>query len=63
MSDVTTMAFGPRPPAIDFEAAGVPPAAIHAAPWCTRCHPELFFSFRREKQAAGRQMAVIGPSA
>ncbi len=41
---------------------GVPEEAIHAAPWCTRCHPELFFSYRRQKEAAGRQMAVIGPS-
>jgi YfiH family protein len=42
--------------------AGVPDEAIHAAPWCTRCHPRLFFSYRREKDGAGRQMAVIGPS-
>jgi len=41
---------------------GMGEAAIHAAPWCTRCHPELFFSYRREREGAGRQMAVIGPS-
>jgi hypothetical protein len=43
-----------------LEAAGVPASAIHALPWCTRCRSDLFFSFRREGEAAGRQMAVIG---
>jgi YfiH family protein len=47
----------------DLRAAGVPAAAIHAAPWCTRCRADLFFSYRREKEGAGRLMAVIGPSA
>ena len=41
---------------------GLSEEAIHAAPWCTRCHPELLFSYRRERERAGRQMAVIGPS-
>lgn len=45
-----------------LEAAGVPGEAIHAAPWCTRCRGDLFFSFRREGAGAGRQMAAIGPS-
>lgn len=47
---------------VQLREAGVPEEAIHAAPWCTRCHAGLFFSYRREKEAAGRQMAVIGPS-
>lgn len=41
-------------------AAGVPEAAIHVAPWCTRCRGDLFFSFRREREAAGRLMASVG---
>jgi YfiH family protein len=40
--------------------AGLGPEEIHAAPWCTHCHEELFFSFRRDGQAAGRQMALVG---
>ena len=46
-----------------FAAAGVPYPSIHSAPWCTRCRTDLFFSFRAEGPAAGRLMAVIGPSA
>ena len=42
-------------------AAGVPAASIHAAPYCTRCRNELFFSFRAEGPAAGRLMAAVGP--
>ena len=44
-------------------AAGVAPERIHTAPWCTMCRTDLFFSYRREKQAlgkVGRLMAVIG---
>jgi YfiH family protein len=44
-------------------AAGVPSTQIHAAPLCTICRPELFFSYRREKKLygrTGRLLAVIG---
>ena len=41
-------------------AAGVTSRAIHAAPWCTRCRNDLFFSVRAEGASAGRLMAVIG---
>jgi purine-nucleoside/S-methyl-5'-thioadenosine phosphorylase / adenosine deaminase len=41
--------------------AGVPDASVHAAPFCTRCRNDLFFSFRAEGSAAGRLMAAIGP--
>lgn len=44
-------------------AAGVEPERIHTAPLCTMCRTDLFFSYRREKQAqgrVGRLMAVIG---
>ena len=49
--------------AAQLAAAGVPPAAIHAAPYCTRCRNDLFFSFRAEGAGAGRLMAGIGPAA
>jgi YfiH family protein len=44
-------------------AAGVAAERIHTAPLCTMCRTDLFFSYRREKQAVGkvgRLMAVIG---
>lgn len=44
-------------------AAGVAVEGIHTAPLCTMCRTDLFFSYRREKQAigkVGRLMAVIG---
>jgi len=43
-------------------AAGVPFEAIHAAPWCTCCRRDLFFSFRGEGPATGRLMAAVGPT-
>jgi YfiH family protein len=39
--------------------AGLPAQAIHAASLCTRCHPGLFWSYRREGGAAGRMAAAI----
>jgi YfiH family protein len=41
-------------------AAGVTVDAIHAAPWCTRCRSDLFFSFRGEGPATGRLLAALG---
>ncbi|MGB9177932.1 MAG: peptidoglycan editing factor PgeF [Pyrinomonadaceae bacterium] len=44
-------------------AAGVNPERIHAAPLCTMCRTDLFFSYRREKSVygkTGRLMSVIG---
>ncbi|MFN2514890.1 MAG: peptidoglycan editing factor PgeF [Pyrinomonadaceae bacterium] len=44
-------------------SAGVDPARINAAPLCTMCHTDLFFSYRREKNVhgkVGRLMSVIG---
>jgi YfiH family protein len=43
-----------------LERAGLRDGAIHVAPWCTACAAELFFSYRREGPASGRQMACIG---
>ena len=43
--------------------AGVAPARIHTAPFCTICRNDLFFSYRREKKLhgrTGRLLAVIG---
>jgi YfiH family protein len=43
--------------------AGVSPARIHAAPLCTICRDDLFFSYRRDKKLhgrTGRLLAVIG---
>ena len=43
--------------------AGVSPERIHAAPLCTICRDDLFFSYRRDKKLhgrTGRLLAVIG---
>jgi len=40
-------------------AAGLPPNQIETAQLCTRCHPDLFFSYRRDG-TTGRQATVIG---
>ena len=41
-------------------AAGVPARNITDVSLCTSCHPELFFSHRRDKGATGRMMAAVG---
>jgi copper oxidase (laccase) domain-containing protein len=44
-------------------SAGVGSDKINIAPYCTMCRTDLFFSYRREKNAAGkvgRLMSVIG---
>jgi len=44
-------------------AAGVAPANIYAAPYCTMERPDLFFSYRLEKRKygrTGRLLSVIG---
>lgn len=40
--------------------AGLRPANILVAPFCTACRTDLFFSHRREGERTGRIMAVIG---
>ena len=42
--------------------AGVPRSHISATPLCTACRADLLFSYRKEKEAAGRLMAVAGIS-
>ncbi|SFM42508.1 peptidoglycan editing factor PgeF [Thermodesulforhabdus norvegica] len=39
--------------------AGLVPEHIEITGWCTKCHPELFFSYRRRKRS-GRMASVIG---
>jgi hypothetical protein len=41
-------------------ASGLPAHKIWVSPLCTSCHPERFFSYRREAGNTGRMMAVIG---
>jgi len=50
----------PRAVALQLRRGGVPESAIHIAPWCTACRPELFFSYRADGGATGRMMACIG---
>jgi len=40
--------------------AGVPAKHITASPLCTSCLTDLLFSYRKEKEAAGRLLAVAG---
>jgi len=42
-----------------LEAAGVPPQNIEALGICTFCDAERFFSYRREKEKAGRMTSFI----
>ena len=43
-----------------LENAGVPASQIHVADYCTACHTDLFYSYRKEGSLAGRMVAVIG---
>jgi copper oxidase (laccase) domain-containing protein len=40
--------------------AGLQPSHIHVAESCTACRRDLFFSFRKEGNRAGRMMGLIG---
>jgi polyphenol oxidase len=42
-----------------LEVAGVPPLNIEALGVCTFCNAERFFSYRREKEKAGRMTSFI----
>ncbi|WP_276308328.1 peptidoglycan editing factor PgeF [Ammonifex thiophilus] len=39
--------------------AGVPQANVEVLPLCTSCHPELFFSHRRDGSKTGRMAGVV----
>ncbi|MCX6640130.1 MAG: peptidoglycan editing factor PgeF [bacterium] len=43
-----------------LESAGVPSRNIAIDNRCTYCHPDLFFSYRREGKDTGRNFAAIG---
>lgn len=43
-----------------LEEAGVPTANIDSIGLCTRCRPDLFFSYRRDGAYAGRMISVVG---
>ena len=45
---------------LQLGAAGVSTARIYVAGLCTMCHAEEFYSFRRDKQAAGRLYSFAG---
>jgi hypothetical protein len=40
-------------------AAGTPDSQIEVLPYCTKCRPDLFHSFRRDRAAAGRMISFI----
>lgn len=44
-------------------AAGVPGDQIDAAPPCTMCEPERFFSFRRDGGQIGQQLSFVAAAA
>ncbi|HEX8954264.1 MAG TPA: peptidoglycan editing factor PgeF [Polyangia bacterium] len=44
-------------------AAGVRPEAIDAAPPCTMCEPERFFSFRRDGAQIGQHLSFVAAAA
>jgi len=41
-------------------AAGVPPEATAHVDECTRCHPDLYHSYRRDGRGAGRMISFVG---
>lgn len=41
-------------------AAGIPDSQIELSGLCTVCRPEEFYSFRRDKEQAGRMLSAIG---
>ena len=42
-----------------LERAGVAPAHVDADPPCTKCHPDRFFSYRRDGLEGGVHMGFI----
>jgi len=45
-----------------LEAAGLPPANVHVAAFCTASHPEILCSYRRDGKGAGRIAGAIRTS-
>ena len=44
---------------LQLEQAGLLPQHVEVAEQCTCCHPELFFSWRRDQGKTGRQLGYI----
>jgi YfiH family protein len=44
---------------LQLTEAGVPPEAIHIAALCTACHPDRFFSYRRDRGRSGNMISGI----
>ena len=43
-----------------YKRQGLKKAAIYMTGQCTGCHPDRFFSHRKEQGFTGRMMSVIG---
>ena len=46
-----------------LEGAGISPDRIETVNLCTACHPDLFYSYRRDGARTGRMMSGIGLTA
>ena len=46
-----------------LERAGVRAEHVDADPPCTKCHPDRFFSYRRDGVSGGVHMGFIGLTA
>jgi polyphenol oxidase len=44
-----------------LQRAGIPPQQVHVSGLCTACHPDWFFSYRRDGAGTGRLAAFIRP--
>ena len=44
---------------LQLEEAGVDPEHISHTPYCTSCHKNLFYSYRRDGRSSGRQGSII----
>jgi len=44
---------------LQLQAAGIPPQQIWVANLCTVCHPQWFYSYRREGTRTGRMLNVV----
>jgi copper oxidase (laccase) domain-containing protein len=42
-----------------LEWAGVPADAVYVSGLCTACHPDWFYSYRREGTGAGRLVGFV----
>ncbi|MDH7499319.1 MAG: peptidoglycan editing factor PgeF [candidate division NC10 bacterium] len=44
---------------VQLTQCGVPPESIFSVGYCVSCHPELFFSHRRDGKRTGRMMGLV----